>query len=371
MKFAVVEYTSKSGDVWRHTPERPNYLADPKKEIDTTSFGCYVSALEGEHIPLSGLITGPTTKVSSPTCTYRKIVKRLTGSWPSYSLDYLAQFDVLMVVHQLSDAHEVTAAIERLRSYAHPPIIIGVPTQPYGLLRQAIAEKPAVEEELRQFIQACDIFVSVVRETVGWYEDLSQTPVTYLPQPYPAAFVSQNLLPLEKKHQEILVAGITQRDNIVQGHEIAVALQQRFPSYRIRVPRVDSYEYDFSRLEGADYEVLPFEEWHEHVQTLAKTALVINTDYTLTRGRVQTDCAAVGTPSLGGNSDGTRDLFPDLRSEPATETGKLIDIGTRLLSDHTYYQRITTHASEQLAKYDYAESGDRLRLLVKQFQSNN
>ena len=371
MKFAVVEYSSKSGDVWRHSPDRPNYLADPQTEIDPTSFGCYVSALAGEHIPLTGLILGPTQSISQPTRTYRKLVKRITSSWPSYSIEYLAQFDVLMLVHQLSDAHEVVRVMERLRAIPNPPFIIGVPTQPYGLLRKAIDDDPQIEEQLREFILACDVFISVVQETVGWYEDISQTPVVYLPQPYPTSYAASFAKAFADKHPEILVAGVTQRDNIKQGHIVARELQKKLPHYTIRLPKVDAYEYDYSELQGATYDVLPFEQWRDHLKTLSETALVINTDYTLTRGRVQTDCAAVGTPSLGGNSDGTRDLFPELRSDPTSDVDMIIKKGVTLLTDHSYYQRITQYAAERLQKYDYEESAARLSLLVQKTQKAN
>ena len=80
MNFAVIEYASKTGDIWRHQPGKPNYLEDPAKVIDPTSFGCYVSALEGEHIPL--------TKLIGTSNLYNRVVKKLTGSWPqNNSLD--------------------------------------------------------------------------------------------------------------------------------------------------------------------------------------------------------------------------------------------------------------------------------------------
>jgi len=365
MKFAVVEYSSKSGDVWRHTDAKPNYLANPQTEIDPTSFGCYVSALAGEHVPVTGLIVGPTNSVSSATRLYRKAVKRLSGSWPAYDLSYLEKFDVLMIVHQLSNSREIVSLIEKLRTVPNAPFIIGVPTQPYGQLRQAIDKDLQIETDLRDFILACDVFISVVQETVGWYEDLAQSPVAYLPQPYPAAFASKQFLPLEKKHTEIIVAGVTQRDNIKQGHVVAREIQKKLPHYKIRLPKVDAYEYDYTELQNAQYDILPFQDWREHLCTLAETALVINTDYTLTRGRVQTDCAAVGTPSLGGNSDGTRDLFAQLRSNPTTDTDVLIEKGIKLLTDHKYYQSIVQSAQDRLMMYDYEESAARLQLLVK------
>ncbi len=371
MKFAVLEYNSKSGDVWRHTAAKPNYLANPQKEIDPTSFGCYVSALSGEHIPLKGLITGPVTTVSSPTRFYRKLVKRITGSWPSYNIDYLLQFDALLVVHQLSDAHEMVHVLRQLKAQRknNRPRLIGVPTQPYGQLRPAVESDPKTRQNLVSFINECDVFVSVVLSTIGWYENLSQTPIKYLPQPYPVDYAAQQWKPRSQKEKTILVAGVTQRENIKQGQIVARELQKKFPEYTITVPKVAEYEYDFSELAHTNYTVLPFEQWQEHLQTLAKTTLVINTDYTQTRGRVQTDCAATGTPSLGGNSDGTLDLFPELVSQPETSTETLIKTGEQLVTDEAYYHKVTTHARTALEKYNYEESAKRLQQLAAHIDS--
>ena len=185
-----------------------------------------------------------------------------------------------------------------------------------------------------------------------------------MPQPYPANFASEHQRPLAQKRPHLLVAGITQRHNIKQGHTIAAALQQKFPGYTIVVPKVADYDYNYSKLSGTKYQVLPFEPWQQHLETLAQTTLVINTDYTQTRGRVQTDCAAVGTVSLGGNSDAQVDLFPDLVSQPDTPTEQLIEAGARLLSDQTYYHTVAKQASRRLQLYDYAPSAERLGTLV-------
>ncbi len=360
MRFAVLEYTSKSGNIWRHTKEKPNYLADPQTEIDPTSFGCYVSALAGEHIPL--------TKIASADKIWRRGLKRLTGFWPIYSLKYLQEFNILMVVHQLSDAHELVALLKRLKEMSPRPFIIGVPTQPYGLLRPATENNNDTRQSLISFINACDVFISVVENTVGWYKNIAQTPITYLPQPYPAAFASRYYLPRSKKDKTMLVAGVTQRDNIRQGQAVALALQKKFPEFRILVPNVAGMNYDTTNLAGANFQQLAFEPWRQHLETLARTTLVINTDYTKTRGRVQTDCAAVGTPSLGGNSDGAVDLFPQLTSDGNSDTEKLLALGERLLTDNGYYAATTTYATDRLKKYDYEESAARLILLTKKSQ---
>lgn len=369
MKFAVVEYSSKTGQVWKHTDARPNYLADPTREIDPTSFGCYVSALAGEHIPLTALINGPVNPTTRLQKTYNRVVKKSTGHWPaSYSIQYLQQFDTLMVVHQLSNAHEIVALLERVAALSPRPFIIGVPTQPFGILKQALEADPAAAHNFKAYMDLCDIMLTVTQEVKSWYAAKTTTPVVYMPQPYPATYASQFNQPLDKKADIIFVAGVSQRDNIRQGHKVARRLQQEFPTYVIFVPKVADLEYDDSALKGTRYTIVAFEEWREHLVSIARVKIVINTDYTFTRGRVQTDCAAVGTLSLGANSDGQRDLFPDLAATPSTSVEELVALARPVLTDPTYYRRLATLANEKLKKYDYHESADRLRLLVRTHQ---
>jgi hypothetical protein len=357
--FAVVEYSSKSGDIWRHAPGHPNYLEDPAQVIDPTSFGCYVSALVGEHIPL--------TKLANRSI-WRRVAKRLTGSWPSYPLDYFSRFGLLMVVHQLSEASEIVHFLRRLKR-AYPKLfIIGVPTQPFGLLRQHLSENQAAKRHFVDYMKYCNIFVTVVKATQPWYEALSKTPVAYLPQIYPVHFAVRFHQPRAKKDKAIFVAGVTERPGITQGFVAAKRLQQQFPNYIIRLTQIPGVPLDMRQLAGSRYEIVPFRPWREHLPWLAKQALTINTDYTLTRGRVQVDCAAVGTPSLGGNSDGQTDLFPKLASTPQTEVADLVAQGRRLLVDSRYYQQLVENAQARLAKYDYEESAARLLMLVKSYR---
>ncbi len=356
--FAVVEYTSKTGDIWKHTDEKPNYLADPIKEIDPTSFGSYVSAFKGEHIPI--------TKLIKPNF-FKKVVKRLSGSWPkNYNISYVEKFDTLLVVHQISDAHEITNFVRRVKKAYPDTFVLGVPTWPYGQLRPHIEENQKAKKDFVEYMNACDLFISVVESTTGWYKSLTDTPVIYVPQIYPANFAKQHAKPQEEKDASIFVAGVTSRPNIKQGQQVAVALQKKFPDHTIYITDITGIDYDTSELENSNYKVLPFQQWREHLPTLASHKLVINTDYTKTRGRVQVDCAAVGTPSLGGNSDGEVDLFPDLISTPETSTEELIEKGLKLLTNTEYYATVVDQAEARLHKYDFEESVARLQILVKQ-----
>lgn len=356
MKFAVVEYSSKTGQIWKHTPERPNYLCDPVKEIDPTSFGCYVSALEGEHIPLLSLI--------NPTY-YGKILKRLTGSWPgTYDLSYLQSFGVLLVVYQISDGHEMVRFVQRLQKELPKIAVIGVPTQPWGLLQEHWHRNPAIKQEITAFMDACDLFLTIVESTKDSWQALTTTPVEYLPQPYPVEYATERYLPRDQKDSVIFVAGVTDRPNIRKGQRVAKKLQEEFPEYTIHVTKIDDAPLDTSELSGSRFEIMPFQLWEEHLSYLAKTRLVINTDYTQTRGRVQVDCAAVGTPSIGADSDGQRDLFPDLPGNTDQTEEELFDQARRLLTDSTFYESVTRKAQERLKEYNYDKSAQRLRSAI-------
>jgi len=366
MSFAVIEYTTKNGLVWVPTPERPNYLADPQKEIDPTSFACYTTALNGEHIPLRGLILGPVNKRTRIGKFIYRIIKKLTGSWPQwYSLEYLKPFEILLVVHQISNAHEMTAFLKRLKRKFPEKTIIGVPTQPFGILQDYWAKNPDGLEEMKSFMGECSVFVTVVKETEHAWQELTKTPTVYLPQPYPVDYAIQYFLPLEKKENIIFVAGVTERDNIRKGQSAAVALQKQFPEYEIHVTDTPGLTLDTSALSGSRFKVLPFQEWREHLQYLNKVKLVINTDYTLTRGRVQVDCAAVGTISIGANSDGQADLFPELKSSPETSVADITEMGERLLKNETLYRQYADAALQRLTYYNYERSRERLLQLAR------
>ncbi len=370
MNFAVIEYSSKSGEIWKHTRELPNFLADPEQEIDPTSFGGYVSALGGEHIPLTGLIVGNVYELSSSVRLRRRIHKKILKRWPQdYSLEYLKRFDVLLVVHQISDGHEMTAFTKRLKE-AHPHILIlGVPTQPYGILKNYWEQHLRWLEDFRAFMDACDVFITIVANTKAVWQELTTTPVEYLPQPYPAEFATRFFRRPESKGKVIFVAGVTERENIQRGQTLAKLLQRELPDYLIHVTKIPSVHLDLSELAGARYTVVPFEPWRKHLVSLSKSMIVLNTDFTFTRGRVQMDCAAVGTPSLGANSDAQLDLFPALSATPDTLVDDLVELGRELLNSRGRYDRVVAAARQKLPQYNYNTTAHRLKELVARYRS--
>ncbi len=356
MKFAVVEYSSKTGNIWRHTPERPNYLCDPIKEIDPTSFGCYVSALEGEHIPLTAIIR--------PTF-FKKVVKRLTGSWPqNYDLSYFKSFDALLIVHQISDGHEVTAFTKRLKQTYPNLVILGVPTQPYGILVDHWKDHPKAKADIIEFMNICDHFITIVESTKDAWQQMTSTPVSYVPQPYPVSFATKFWKPLEQKQNVLFVAGNTERDNIKKGQNVARKVQQQLPQFEIHVTKIPDTDLDTTNLEGSNFKIMPFDPWQKYLEYVSSVMLVINTDYTATRGRVQADCAAVGTPSIGADSDGQKDYFPSLPADKNTSEEALVQQCVEILTNTNEYIETVRTAKERLSAYSYEESAKRLRELI-------
>ncbi len=358
MNFAVIEYSSKTGKVWRHTPERPNYLADPQKEIDPTSFGCYVSAMQGRHIPLTQLVGS--RKFGNRL--YRKVV----GHWPrKYSLKSLADLAVAMVVHDIAHGPEMTIFTQTLRQKLPSAIILGVPTQPFGVLQDYWQRHSDWLADFQQFMESCDVFITVVQSTVPVWQSMTKARVEYLPQPYPVNYAQRYWQPLNMKKKVILVAGVTERNNIKKGLAVAKKVQRLLPEYLIQVTRTPDSANELSALEGGRFEIMDFLPWKEQLDYLGRVKVVINTDYTQTRGRVQTDCAAVGTVSIGADSDGQRDLFPNYYSSAPLSTEALVEQTVGLLREDELYDRTVKTARARLAEYDYEKSAQRLTNLVQ------
>lgn len=358
MNFAVIEYASKTGTVWRHTPQKPNYLCDPQTEMDPTSFGCYVSALEGEHIPITALV--------KPTLL-KRLYRKIIGRWPPYNISYLKQFDALLIVHQISDGHEVTALTKRIRTELPHIKILGVPTQPFGILKKYWQHHPDWLDDFKAFMDTCHVFITIVRSTLPEWQQMTLNRVEYVPQPYPIAHASKYWQGYKQKEKVIFVAGRTSRDNIGKGLAAAAMLQEQFPDYTIHITNIDEpgETFDISALGDARYEAQPFQSWQEHLKYLATVALVVNTDYTQTRGRVQVDCAAVGTPCIGADSDAQVDLFPDLPASPDQTTDSLVAQGKRILEDTQFYGKIAETARSRLTQYSYEKSANRIRQLMQ------
>lgn len=377
MKFACVEYTTKTGKVWKNRPDRPNYLADPLREIDPTSFGCYTSALNGEHLPLSGLIYGSAPE--APTRLQRlaqDLIRKIRGTFRPYPLQYLSRFDVLLVIYQTSNDDELVRFAERVRREFPSTVLISSSSPPFGRLREHWKTHPETINRYRAFLEATHLNMNVCRATVPFYRQFTETPSLYLPQPYPVEYAmaqvqqSQAATPLRPSGSAgspaiVYVAGDTVRPDIMTGHLVAKVLQQRHPELLIRVTKTPEFTLNTSFLDGTRYEVVPFQPWAGQLRELAAVRLVINTDLWWTRGRVQVDCAAAGVPCVGTTSDGQTELWPDLEALNSTEVDRLIELADRLLTDGAFRAAVVAKAQRRLQSYTYEKTVERFTRTIE------
>lgn len=366
MRFACIEFTTKARKIWRPTPERPNYLCDPEREIDPTSFGCYTSALNGAHIPLSGLIYGSLETPPSPLQRLRQdLTRRFTGQFRPYDLSFLADLDVLLVIYQLSNDDEIVRFIQRARKELRNTLLVSCSSPPFGRLREHWKDHPETITRYQTFLDSTQVNMNVCRATVPFYRQLTTTPSLYLPQPYPVEYAVE-YAQKNTGHRPILyVAGDTVRPDIVTGHLIAKTLQRRHPELLIRITKTPEFSLNTAFLRGTRFEIAPFRPWADQVRELSGVRLVINTDLWWTRGRVPVDCAAAGVPCVGTTSDGQTELWPELAASDSTDVDRLIALAERALTDDTFRAAAIAKARRRLAHYAYAPTVQRFTRVVE------
>ncbi|TSC72498.1 MAG: hypothetical protein G01um101438_582 [Parcubacteria group bacterium Gr01-1014_38] len=354
MRFACIEFTTKAGKIWRPTPERPNYLCDPEREIDPTSFGCYTSALHGEHVPLTGLIYGSLDRPPSRFQRARhNLARRTRGTFAPYDLSYLKQFDVLLVIYQLSNDGELVRFVQRVRTELPNILLVSCSSPPFGRLREYWKDHPETIVRYQTFLNSTHLNMNVCRATVPFTRLLTTTPSVYLPQPYPVEYAVACAQKTSKRRPIVYVAGDTVRPDIVTGHLIANVLQQHHPELHIRVTKTPGFSLNTAFLKGTRFEVVPFRPWADQVHELASVRLVINTDLWWTRGRVPVDCAAAGVPCVGTTSDGQTELWPELASSESTDVDRLIALAERALTDDAFRAAVVSKAQRRLTQYAY------------------
>ncbi len=368
MKFCCVEYTTKTRRVWVPSVDHPNYLGDPMREIDPTSFGSYTTAFNGEHVPLTGAILGQ-LEGNTIQLLAQRLHWALFRRWGPYSVRYFRKFDTILCVYDWRRGREITDFVRRIRREQPHSVVIGVPTQPFGALREAWRDHRNLAP-LVEFYDSCHVVLSVVRATVPYQQAMTHTPVVYIPQPYPAEYAAQFWQPGKAKSHSVFIAGETTRPDILAGHLAAKAIQKKHPQLVIHVTRSPGSPLNTHLLEGTLHEVIPFRPWRQHLPYVATVALVINTDTWWTRGRVQADCAAVGTPSIGGTSDGQQELFPDLLVRDVEDFEAIIGYGLRLLGDLAFYSEVATRAKRRLQSYNFAATIRRFTTLVTLARDN-
>ncbi len=369
MKFACVEYTTKTRRVWIPSEEHPNYLGDPLTEIDPTSFGSYTTAFQGQHVPLTGAILGQLDG-NVLGGIYQRLHWRLLGSWGNYSIKYFKNFDTILAVYDWHRGREMADFVKRIRKELPGVVVVGVPTQPFGQLRDRWRNDGNQLTYLRNFYDSCHAVLSIVRATVQYQQSLTSTPVVYLPQPYPAEYAVQFRHSPQDKEPIIFIAGETSRPDIMAGHLAAKEIQRKHKNFRIHVTETPDSELNLQLLKDTIFESVPFKPWREYLPYLASVKIVINMDQWWTRGRVQADCAAIGTPSIGGPSDGQQELFPDLLVRDVEDFNTAVNLAQRLLGDESFYDMVTEKARHRVQSYNFANTVERFSRLVTFIKEN-
>lgn len=376
MKFACVELYTKSGKIWDGGKEQPNYLCDPSK-IDNASFGCWTSALKGEHIPLlwfkfkkpmRNFYHGQVApRMSRLNYSGYSIISRLfNNAFEDFNnIGYLSNFDVaLVVVHDYS-IRAMAKFVSAAKKLQKKPVIIGAFGVTLNFMREALKD-PENFKHFKIFIDSCDLFINYYHEAISEYLKLyTNTPIVNFPQFYPFEFAKSFFTTLEEKEKVIFVSGHSQRTDHVASMLIAKKIQELHPDFTIEL--VGRPKQNVEPLRGADFRVAPFQRlWINYLEKSRKNYLVIDMDNTWTLGRVVRDAAAIGSPCIGLNSGSQASLFPDLVCGDIVDTAKAIELGTKLIEDKDFYKRVQRNAFEKLEACSFENSIKRLNKVLKE-----
>ncbi len=368
MHFACIEFSTKSGEIWRPTPEKPNFLCDPEKEIDPTSFGCWTSALNGEHIPYSFLQIGKNARSFAFKIQRRldRIKEKMSKRPVYHNLNYLKKFNlILLIVHTYSLPlfADLAQRIQKINPHA---ILLGSITSPLGLLRETW-KKSGEYRAFKNFADYCDLFINVNRVAQKYLEYITKTPVIYFPQFYPYEFARQSFQPRERREKTIFVAGETSRTDNLAGQLVAIALLKKHPDFQIKIVDIPGTNLAPLKIARVPFQAIPFQNWQKHLKRLASYYLVINLDQIWTLGRLQADCAAVGTPSIGINANNQMEMFPDLTIKDIEGIGDAVSLGERLIGESDFYHSVQEKANKVISQNDYDQSRQRLFDLLNHY----
>lgn len=379
IRFACIEFNTKSGSIWKPTPERPNYLCDPKREIDIGSFGSWTSALNGEHIPLHWFVNGKPRRGSdgaSPfenTLLYRswtRIRKEFSSDgnreFHFHNLGYLEKFDPVLICYSLTHPGAMTQFLQKAKErYPEKTFLVTYGTFNFGRVREYWRD-PAWYRDFVTFLNTGDMIILVNKDAREYFNLVTKKPIVYFPTFYPHHFTEKFFLPREKKERKIFIAGTTERMDIVWSCLIAKRLQEKYPGFTIQV--CSWKNMNFEPLRGTRFEILPWLNWEEYLRVTTKAMLILNTDSWWTNGRVPSDAAAVGTPCIGVNADRQKDLFPELTCSDVIDTEKAIALGCRLIDEDGFYRNVQRKALGALEGHSYEKAKNRLEILLDHYQ---
>jgi len=365
IKFCSIEHTTKS--TWKYQKGRPNYLCNSNKEIDPTSFGCWTSAFKGEHLSLEFLRFGHNYRNN----LFNKIHiarEKITGSKIYKNIDYIKQFNVILVLLHKFSLSDMADFLSILREANNNAIILGSLAHCPGLIRKEIQNKKSFKEFL-QCLKKLDLFINVYPETQEYFEILAENLTFKLKEKiipflqfFPINFVKKFKQSYEKKEKIIHLAGPTDREDNLANQYIAIALQKKFPEFLITINQWENLNIEPLKLARARYKILPQMKWQDYLKELSRSFMVINLDNIWTLGRVVSDCAGVGTPCIGINATNQFRMFPKLRIDDIAGLKKAIELGERLIQEKVFYQETVDYAKEKIEKHGYKK---RKRALLK------
>lgn len=374
MKFACVEFRTKSGGIWDRAKEKPNYLCNPKI-IDTCSFGCWTSALGGEHIPLlwfklRKLPNRIYHNYLAPRMSrfhylgYTILSVLINRAFQKFhNLHYLTKFDVVLVPLYDYSIPETAKFIVEAKKLRKKPIFLGAFGNTFNSFREAW-KSPENYRYFKIFIDNCDVFINWGHDAISSYlEQYTNTPVVNFTMFYPFEFARSFFEPYENKEKIIFVSGHSQRVDDVLSLLIAKKIQEEYPEFLIEV--VNRPLYNIEPLKNSRYKVVPFLKWQDYLKYSSKTYMIIDMDNTWTAGRVANDAAAVGTPCIGLNSRNQGRIFPDLTCLDVIDTKKAVDLGIKLVKDRKFYEKVQKKAFENLKTCSYENSVKRFQNMLK------
>lgn len=372
MKFACIDYRTKSGKIWKAVENKPNYLCNPDNEIDHTSYGTWTSALQGEHIPLRWIVEGKfdlpyIELIKRQASLMQRILLKLRKSKIQQStnpinfanIDYLKRFDlILLCMHY--EVPDVFADLAKSIKDQFPSKILLTTHGTFNLGRvREFWRNNNWFKNFKNFINSGDAFVIVNPGTESYFELVCKKPIIYFPQLYPIEYTKKFFRNYSDKEDVIFIGASTQRMDNVWSALLAKKIQNDLPQFKIRV--IGTNDFNFEVLKGSQYDILPRLNWEKYLFETSKCKLIINMDNWWTNGRVPTDAAAVGTPCIGVNAGRQIELFPSLTFDDVVGNEEALKTIKQLLKSEEMFNKVTDYAYRTLKKYDYEEGAERIR----------
>lgn len=333
-------------------------------------------------VPLNYFITGnpgngslARSRVAIVGRKLRRLFQRRSMTFRN--LDSVSRYDVLLVCYYPYYAHEFSEFVTQVKQHAPETIIIGTIDVQLTYIQESL-KNPEKFLCFKAFLDACDVFASWFRGSESYFRFMTDTPVVYLPMPYPVEYVKQFYQQAKEKDRVILCSGETSRSDILTGQFIARRLHDRYPEFHIQLGPVNHRgmvgpfwsenrhpHIHAAPLQEGTYEVLWHQpSWEGFLQTLARTFLGINTDLTWTMGRFPNDAAGVGTPCIGMTANSQRDLFPDTTCFEPFDVDRVFKLACRLIEEPSFYEAVQRKALSRLEERSYHQSVKRFQQLL-------